>query len=225
MDDWIARDAQRFVSRERLRALCRKSDLRGAVQTASHAAAIAVTTTGLIWLATPWTLAPLFIAQGVLINCLYAGQHELSHWTAFRTKAANDAVGQVFGFATLNPFLTDRFVHFAHHRATHDPARDPELLGVGDYTLTSYILDLSGVSFWWRRVTGIVRTTAGRGLEGERLTRCGDCSWSRFRRCVWPGRPRLRKSAANSRPSAKWTWASRVALSPPRRRSTASRCV
>ena len=166
MDHWIARDAQRFVSRERLRALSRKSDLRGAAQTASHAAAIAVTTTGLIWLATPWTFAPLFIAQGVLINCLYAGQHELSHWTAFRTRAANDAVGQVFGLATLNPFLTDRFIHFAHHRATHDLARDPELLGVGDYTLTSYILDLSGVSFWWRRVTGIIRTTAGRGLEG-----------------------------------------------------------
>ena len=165
MDDWIARDAQRFVSRERLRALSRKSDLRGAVQTTSHVAAIAVTAAGLIWLATPWTLAPLFIAQGVLINCLYAGQHELSHWTAFRTKAANDVVGQVFGFATLNPFLTDRFLHFAHHRATHDPARDPELMGVGDYTLTGYILDLSGVSFWWRRVISIVRTTAGRGLE------------------------------------------------------------
>ena len=36
---------------------------------------------------------------------------------------------------------------------------------MGDYTLISYILDLTGVSFWWRRVTGIVRTTAGRGLE------------------------------------------------------------
>jgi len=168
MDDWIARDAQRFVSRERLRALSRKSDMRGAVQTASHVGAIAVTTTGLLALGplAPWTIIPLFLAQGALINCLYAGQHELSHWTAFRTKAANDAVGQVFGFATLNPFLTDRFVHFAHHRATHDPARDPELLGVGDYTLTSYILDLSGVSFWWRRIIGIARAAVGRGLEG-----------------------------------------------------------
>ncbi|HEY2483320.1 MAG TPA: fatty acid desaturase, partial [Caulobacteraceae bacterium] len=97
---------------------------------------------------------------------LYAGQHELSHWTAFRTKLANDAVGHLFGFATLNPFLTDRFLHFAHHRATHDPARDPELMGVGDYTLASYVLDLTGVSFWRRRVSGIVRTALGRGLEG-----------------------------------------------------------
>jgi fatty acid desaturase len=168
MDDWVATDALRAVNRERLRALSSKSDLRGSAQTISHVGALAATTAGLVWLApaAPWTLIPLFLSQGVLINCLYAGQHELSHWTAFRTKWANDAIGHLFGLATLNPFLTDRFVHFAHHRATHDPARDPELLGVGDYTLASYLLDLSGVSFWVRRVSGIVRTAFGRGLEG-----------------------------------------------------------
>jgi fatty acid desaturase len=167
MDNWIAKDAVKAVRRDRLRALSRKSDLRGAIQAASHVGAIAAATAGLIWLApaAPWTLFPLFLAQGILINCLYAGQHELSHWTAFRTRAVNDIVGQAFGFATLNPFLTDRLLHFAHHRATHDPTRDPELLGVGDYTLTSYVLDFSGVSFWWRRVTGIVRTAMGRGLQ------------------------------------------------------------
>jgi fatty acid desaturase len=165
MEDQIARDG--LVKRERLRALSRKSDLRGWVQTASHTGAIAATTAGLIWLgpAAPWAWLPQFAAQGVLINCLYAGQHELSHWTVFRTKALNDVVGQVFGFITLNPFLTDRFLHFAHHRATNDPERDPELMGTGVYTLASYSLDLVGVSFWWRRVTGILRTAAGRGLD------------------------------------------------------------
>jgi fatty acid desaturase len=167
VDDWVANEALKVVRREKLRALSAKSDLRGAVQAVSHVGAIAATTVGLIWLTplAPWTLAPLFLAQGALINCLYAGQHELSHWTAFRTRMANDVVGHVFGFATLNPFLTDRYLHFAHHRATHDLDRDPELMGVGDYTLTSYALDLSGISFWWRRITGVVLTAAGRGLE------------------------------------------------------------
>ncbi len=166
MDDWIARDG--LVERERLRAFSRKSDPRGWAQTASHAGAIAATTAGLVWLvsAAPWTWVPLFFAQGVLINCLYAGQHELSHWTVFRTKALNDVVGQVFGFATFNPFLTDRYLHFAHHRATNDPRRDPELMGTGAYTLVSYTLDLFAISFWWRRVAGIVQTAAGRGLDG-----------------------------------------------------------
>jgi len=168
MESWIARDALKVVDRERLRALSVRSDLRGALQATSHVAAIGVTTAGLLWLvpAAPWTWAPLFLVQGALINCLYAGQHELSHWTAFRTKALNDAVGHVFGLATLNPFLTDRWLHFAHHRATHDPERDPELLGTGPYTLASYMLDFSGLSFWWRRVGGIARAVAGRGLDG-----------------------------------------------------------
>jgi len=167
MDDWIARNGLQVVRRERLRALSARSDLRGWVQTGSHVGAIGATTAGLIWLApaAPWAWTPLFLGQGILINCLYAGQHELSHWTAFRTKWLNDVVGQVFGFVTLNPFLTDRFIHFAHHRATHDPERDPEIMGTGPYTLWTYILDFSGVSFWKRRVTGIVRTAVGRGLE------------------------------------------------------------
>jgi fatty acid desaturase len=101
----------------------------------------------------------------VLINCLYAGQHEMSHWSAFRTRWLNDAFGHVFGLATLNPFLTDRFIHFAHHRATHDPDRDPELMGVGTYTLATYLLDLTAVSFWTRRVVGVVRAAFGQGLE------------------------------------------------------------
>ncbi|MGH7022436.1 MAG: fatty acid desaturase [Caulobacteraceae bacterium] len=169
MEGWIARDALKAVSRERLRALSRKSDARGAVQAASHVGAITLTTAGLALLspAAPWTFIPLFLAQGVLINCLYAGQHELSHWTVFRTKAANDLLGHAFGLATLNPFLTDRWLHFAHHRATNDPARDPELLGTGPYSLGTYTLDLLGVSFWARRVRGIARAAAGRGLERD----------------------------------------------------------
>ncbi|HZK98259.1 MAG TPA: fatty acid desaturase [Caulobacteraceae bacterium] len=168
MDDWIARDGLKVVRRERLRTLSAKSDRRGWLQAASHVGAVGAATTGLVFLApvSPAIWLPLFVAQGILINCLYAGQHELSHWTAFRTKRLNDVVGWVFGFFTLNPFYTDRFLHFAHHRATHDPRRDPELLGTGPYTLTTYLLDFSGVSFWWRRVTGILRTGAGRGLEG-----------------------------------------------------------
>ena len=105
----------------------------------------------------------------MLINCLYAGQHELSHWTVFRARAANDALGHLFGFATLNPFLTDRWLHFAHHRATHDLERDPELMGVGDYTLAGWALDLSGAGFWARRVASIARAAAGLGL--------GDAWW------------------------------------------------
>ena len=41
--------------------------------------------------------APLFIVHGILLNFLYAGQHELSHWTVFRTAWPNEWLGRVFG--------------------------------------------------------------------------------------------------------------------------------
>jgi fatty acid desaturase len=169
MDDWIARNGLKVVSRERLRALSERSDLRGWVQTLSHVGAIGATTTALLVVpaSLPALLIPIWVAHGVLINCLYAGLHELSHWTAFRTKALNDWVGGVFGFVTLNPFYTDRWSHFAHHRATHDPLRDSELMGMKPFTPATYAIELIGLSFWRRRIANVVRAAAGRGLEAD----------------------------------------------------------
>ncbi len=75
-----------FVRRDvidpaKLRSLCVASNVEGARQTLSHLGAIAVTGT-LLWLCRgTWWAVPLFAVHGVLLNFLYAGQHELSHWT------------------------------------------------------------------------------------------------------------------------------------------------
>ncbi len=183
MDDWMARGALKAVPRERLRGLSVRSDARGWIQTGSHLGALALTTAGLLLarlapigahpgplLSHPVRVAALvllFLAQGVLLNCLYAGQHELSHWTVFRTKWLNDRFGELFGFLTLNPFHTDRWAHFAHHRATQDPQRDSELIGMKPFTTLSYVINLIGVDFWRRRILSILRTAAGRGLEAD----------------------------------------------------------
>ena len=172
MDDWIAGRGLAVVDRDRLRALSERSDLKGWLQAGSHLGAVGVTTGGLVlapallpaaWLPVVWL--PLLLAQGVLINCLYAGLHELSHWTAFRTKGLNDGFGHLFGFATLNPFLTDRWSHFAHHRATHDPLRDPELMGMKPYTPATYLLELAAATFWVRRVRAVVRAAWALDLD------------------------------------------------------------
>ncbi|HEY2660658.1 MAG TPA: fatty acid desaturase [Caulobacteraceae bacterium] len=169
MDDWIARNGHKVVPRDRLRELSVRSDLKGWGQTISHVGAIGVTTTAIILVppSLQAVLAPLLLIQGVLINCLYAGLHELSHWTVFKTKVLNDWVGGLFGLVTLNPFHTDRWSHFAHHRATHDPLLDSELMGMKPYTTASYALEFIGVSFWRRRITTVVRTAQGRGLERD----------------------------------------------------------
>ncbi len=169
MDDWVTRNGHKVVSRETLRALSVKSDLRGWVQTLTHLGAILATGSALVLLTPlyPWTLFPLLIAHGILLNCLYAGLHETSHWTVFRTKWLNDVFGTLFGLITLNPFFTDRWAHFAHHRATRDPERDSEIMGVRPYSTLTYVLDLLALDFWRRRLRMVIRTALNIGLDDD----------------------------------------------------------
>ena len=83
MDEvFVRRDV---IDAAKLRSLCVPSDSRGAVQALSHLGAIAVSGTLLWHWQGTWWAVPIFAAHGVLLNFLYAGQHELSHWTVFRT--------------------------------------------------------------------------------------------------------------------------------------------
>tara|TARA_R110002020_G_scaffold26514_9_gene85966 strand:+ start:1203 stop:2183 length:981 start_codon:yes stop_codon:yes gene_type:complete len=143
-----------------LRELNQRSDLRGWLQMGSHLAAIAVAVVlHAMVMGTWWVLATGFVL-GVLINFLYAGQHELSHATVFATRRLNEFWGRVIGFVALFPRDYDQIMHFAHHQWTQDWERDGELLRE-PYTLTTYLLWLSGVSYWRNRVMGIVRRARG----------------------------------------------------------------
>jgi fatty acid desaturase len=142
------------IDAAKLRSLCVPSNAQGAIQTLSHLGAIASSGT-LLWACRDsiWAV-PLFAIHGVLLNFLYAGQHELSHWTVFRTGWLNEWVGRIFGFVLFYPRTFDQVQHMAHHRFTQDWVRDGELARAR-YTLTSYLLWMSGVSYWytrWRRI-------------------------------------------------------------------------
>jgi hypothetical protein len=150
--DWIAT--------EKLKRLSVKSDLRGFAQLGSHVAALALSGTALwaTW-GTLWML-PLFIIHGTLINFLYAGQHELSHWTVFRTSGLNEFFGRVFGWVLIYPRDFDQVQHFAHHRFTQDWQRDGELARA-PYSLGSYVLWMLGISYWYTRVRRVLRFACG----------------------------------------------------------------
>ncbi|MGO9935195.1 MAG: fatty acid desaturase [Steroidobacteraceae bacterium] len=143
-----------------LRSLCMPSDRKGAMQSLSHLGAIGVTGT-LLWMtrATPWAI-PLFMIHGVLLNFLYAGQHELSHWTVFRTAWLNEWLGRAFGFVLFYPRTFDQIQHIAHHRFTQDWTRDGELVRAR-YTRASYLIWMSGISYWYTRWRRILRFSAG----------------------------------------------------------------
>jgi len=151
---------RKLVSPTEMRALTQRSDLRGALQMGSHLGAILLVGV-LHWLALGswWVLATGFVL-GVLINFLYAAQHELSHATVFATRRANELFGRLVGFVMLFPRDYDQIMHFAHHRWTQDWERDGELVRE-PYTLTTYLLWLFGVSYWRNRVVGLIRRARG----------------------------------------------------------------
>lgn len=161
----------------RLQELNARSDLRGAMKVLSHLAAIAccsyalATSWGTVW------MAPFFLLQGILLNFLYAGQHELSHWTVFKTRGLNSVFGHLFGFICFLPREHDRVLHSQHHRFTQDPLLDGELAGEPPFTLSSYLLYASGLSYWPKVISRMLATAAGFPVpayfnpEQERLAR------------------------------------------------------
>ncbi len=155
---------RKVLEPKELRVLNERSDLMGSLQLGSHLAAIVVAA----WLhavamGTWWVLATGFIL-GVLLNFLYAAQHELSHGTVFKTRKLNELVGRSIGFIQLFPRDFDQIMHFAHHRWTQDWERDGELVRE-PYTLVSYVLWVTGITYWRNRVWGMIRRARGIILE------------------------------------------------------------
>ncbi len=151
---------RKLLSPAEYKALNQRSDLRGGVQMASHLGAIAVAG----WLHAQalgtWWVIPTGFVLGVLINFLYAAQHELSHSTVFATPRVNEVFGRLIGFVQLFPRDFDQVMHFAHHSHTQDWERDGELVRQ-PYTLTTYLLWVFGITYWRNRVFGLVRRARG----------------------------------------------------------------
>ncbi len=147
-----------------LRVLNARSDLRGWAQILSHVGAIILLAVlHAQAMGSYWAIATGFVL-GVLVNFLYAGQHELSHGTVFATKSVNEYWGRLIGFVMIFPRDYDQVMHFAHHKWTQDWERDGELVRE-PYTLTTYLLWLSGVTYWRNRVMGIIRRARGVIIE------------------------------------------------------------
>jgi fatty acid desaturase len=162
MQDWMSARGAKVVPATVLKTLSTRSDARGLLQLGSQLAAIALCIALIEVLAPSLWVALPFAALGILLNCLYAGQHETSHRTAFRARWLNDWVGAAIGFLSIYPARWDRYFHFAHHRHTQDPARDPELLSRGPYTPVSYAVYVVGITYWYARARNTVRIAVGR---------------------------------------------------------------
>jgi fatty acid desaturase len=96
-----------------------------------------------------------------LIVFLFTTVHESIHGTAFRSAWINVAVANVCGFLILLPPKWFRYFHFAHHRHTHDPDRDPELAKPKPRTVVRYLVYLSGLSYWRGQARALAINAAG----------------------------------------------------------------
>ncbi len=78
----------------------------------------------------PWLIASHFVF-GLFCCSMFAALHESGHGTAFKSRRLNRLVATFAGIAHLYPSHIFRELHFAHHRYTHIPGKDPEI-SIGD---------------------------------------------------------------------------------------------
>ncbi len=132
-----------------LKALSTPSNAAGLRHLLGHSLVI-LAASALIWVSrgSVWLLPAAMLLQGIALTCLFAPLHETIHRTAFRTKWLNDALAWIAGALLLLPPTYFRYFHFAHHRHTQDPERDPEITSPRPQTWGAYLLHVSGIPYW-----------------------------------------------------------------------------
>jgi fatty acid desaturase len=146
-----------------LAALSRRSNLRGAGQLAVHLGCISATGL-LVWVVLPYwpLLIPVMLLHGTTLVTMFAPMHECAHRTAFASRAANVAVGWIAGVLSFYNITYYRYFHGWHHRYTQDPARDPELMFPRASDRGTYLREISGATFWYRRALDYPALALGR---------------------------------------------------------------
>jgi fatty acid desaturase len=146
-----------WLERETVRRLSRRSDARGCLQLGLHVGLLCATAF-LLWASRrhPWLAAALLL-HGIVLSFLFCALHESIHGTAFASRWLDELVAWPCGALLILPPRYFRFFHFAHHRYTQDPARDPELSVAPPATILEYLRRLSGLPYWYERLRVTLR--------------------------------------------------------------------
>jgi len=148
------------LTAEQCRELTQTSDRRGLAHLALHFGAILLLA-GLIVARVPfWPV--LLLPLGILLVFLFTLLHEASHQTPFRSRWLNEIAATVCGFVIVLPPRWFRYFHFAHHRYTQIPGKDPELTEPKPDSWGQYLLYVSGIPVWVSHFRTLIRNAAGR---------------------------------------------------------------
>ena len=181
MDDWVG--TGNVIDKQRLRELSERRNGPAALYLASHVGAIGVTTMALYYTAGSWWCVPFFCLQGVLLNFLYAPEHECDHFTAFKSRWLNVWVARLCGFFIILCNDTHRWSHYCHHKNTQNWDKDPELLARKVIrTPWQYLWALFELDSIWGKFKTVVLNAIGRGHEWHvtPMQKAGIERWSRL---------------------------------------------
>lgn len=145
-----------------LRSLSKRSDQQGYLRFGAHFGLMALTGT-LVWLCRShwYLLIPAMIAHGFTIVTMFAPMHECVHKTAFASPILNEIFGWIAGLLSFYNFTYYRYYHTWHHRYTQDAERDPELMTPKPQDMFDYLVEISGLTFWFPRPLTFLRLATG----------------------------------------------------------------
>lgn len=151
-----------LIAREPLAALNALRDGPGWRRLVTHLFTIVLGGLLLRSAALPWPLrlAGLLISGVGLATC-FAPLHECCHRTVFRSRRLNDSVAWLMGLLSFYNAGYYRRYHQWHHRYTHQPGLDPELEDPVPTSLSAYLRELSGWTWWTGKVRGHARLLWG----------------------------------------------------------------
>lgn len=95
----------------------------------------------------PW-LGLAMLGQGVVITFLFCAEHEMIHYTAFRSRWLNQWLARLIGFVLFLPADYFRAFHMDHHRYTQNPQADPQRIGSPPMQGVYLLIYLSGFYYW-----------------------------------------------------------------------------
>ena len=157
--NWLLQGRER-VPTAVIKDLQKRRDFPGLIYFIVHWLTIAASA-WLVYLSlgTAWVW-PAMVVYGSISVMLFAPMHECWHWTAFRTRWLNDAVGCICAFFIWRPFFWARYLHTAHHTYTQLEGHDTDVVKVPN-SLAGYVYYMSGIGFWkgslgwyWRGLSG-----------------------------------------------------------------------
>jgi fatty acid desaturase len=147
-----------------LKELNTRSTTQGLFRLVTHLVILGIS--GYVWgtnMGQNWAIAlPALVIYGFGFAAMFAPLHECSHRTAFANNTLNDVLCWIAGVLSLYNSAFYRRYHKWHHRYVQDPDKDPELSAPSPQTIGNYLLELSGLPWWWGKLKTHARVAFGR---------------------------------------------------------------